>query len=151
MTCSKTEINPCYKCGEHPQLQSVYDLWYIKCVRCERIEVNPRKKKVIENWNKENPLTQKLGTKTKEAQMLRRVRGEKRSIRVFKLSVTGNKVQCYSSIAELGRTLGVERHELEKKFKNSPTGKITIKGVTYAKDTTTTTPATTGGRRKKKI
>lgn len=151
MTCSK--INPCYKCGCEPTVVNIYDLWYIKCIPCDIIEVNPNKETVIENWNEVNPLTQKLSTQTKRKNVVRRSgKNRGRNIPVYRLSTSHERLERYESITELADKLHINRMTLAHMFQVSKTGRITIKGTIYGRDTVKTAPKTTrrGGTKQTK-
>ena len=43
--------NPCSKCGRKPEQTKVFDLYYVQCRHCGKVEVSITKKIVTENWN----------------------------------------------------------------------------------------------------
>ena len=155
MTCS--EIHKCYTCGDDPTITCVYDLWYVKCIRCEKIVVNPRKQTAIDNWNFENPLSKKLGTKTKDRELMRRKKKHKggrvyHCNPVYRLSINGNKVEKFDSITEFSKAIGVPFNKISDSFKRSHTGRIVVKGNTYVREhSTQTAPKTTSRSGSKKV
>lgn len=137
MTYSKP--NPCYSCGEDPIVRCVCDLWYVKCIPCDRISVNPKVQTAVDNWNEENPAEKKLGTKTRDRNA-RRGRIRPRACPVFRVSINNLALERYESMTQLAEKLGVMPHIVIQKFAHSPNGRITIKGSTYVKSGTKTAP-----------
>lgn len=147
MTCLKETINPCYKCGQQPDISTIYDLWYVKCVRCEQIFVNPRLEVAVENWNEFNPLAEKLTKRKKKGKTFAGL-----IIPIYKLDDKGNRVERYVSAQELSAKLGYKSiKQVSSLFSKAKSDTIQIRGITYVRDRTEATPAPTRGRRKKKI
>lgn len=61
---SEELIKPCMTCKEQPVYKEIANMYYLKCLNCEKIEVAIAKKTVIENWNFNN--TRKENLKKKE-------------------------------------------------------------------------------------
>lgn len=126
-------------------MNNVAGLWYVQCIPCERIEVNPSKERAIEHWNNQN------------AQALKYVNVGKRKpdeyrggvIPVFRLDEKGRRVQKFRSAMELAKKLGYKTRALESRFRRAPMGVLEIEGIRYVRDKTEAAPTSTGLRSKK--
>ena len=149
MTCSKT--NPCYGCGRQPQIQQVYDLWYVSCTQCQHIEVNPSLNRAIENWNENNPTKRKITfkPKTDDVRDVSPLYGKVYPI--YELDEEGNKVKKYDSLGSLAKALNLTPLGISVKFTASRNDVITIRGKNYARYRAEATPAKNSGMCVRKV
>lgn len=126
-------------------MNNVAGLWYVQCVPCERIEVNPSKDRVIEHWNTQNEQALKY------VNVGKRKPGEYRGgvIPVFRLDENGKRVEKFRSAMALSRHLGFKTRMLETRFQRSKDGIVEVEGIKYVRDKTEAAPTSTSRRGKK--
>ena len=148
----KEKICPCIKCGQEPSVTHIYDLWYISCPKCDRIEVNPRESTVIHNWNEQNARRVKYA-RVKEIEKTRRAVEKKKAqytrwAPIYHLDRNGLRCEEYCSTSDLAKSLGMNKNTIVGRFYRSKNNIIEVKGEFYERDTTTTSPRRSRKRNK---
>lgn len=142
------QINKCSRCHRDPSFKKICGMWYIMCIDCERIEVNPTRERVIAHWNNLNPANDKRWKKPKAEEtpheVLPRLHGKR--IPVYQLDEDGNRIKKWASASELTKELGLKTRFLESRMNRAIDGTIEYNGVKYVRDKSEATPRANGGR-----